>query len=67
MTTYSDIKREPETYLGAGTTSEDADLFIAACQAAQSIDPDLSESDAVDAVWGDGDWYRRATELATNA
>ncbi len=60
MTTKLDIIREPER-LGDGVTDEDVQLFVSAVEVLER--QGVTESDAIDQVWGNGDWVPRATRL----
>ncbi len=59
MTTKADIIREPER-LGEPVTEEDVRLFLDAVEALETHG--LTEEEAIDLVWGNGDWVARATQ-----
>ena len=61
MLTLHDIRNNPNT-LGMSPTDEDVDLFAMAVEGAMDTEG-LAEADAINYVWGDGDWYERAMIL----
>ncbi len=65
MTTLSEIKRDPASFLGTtgGDDSDDYDLFIDAVETLLTDHPELSESEAIDRVWHNGDWVPAATAI----
>lgn len=53
-------------HLGPTATAGDLAYFQAACRRLVERDG-LTEQEATDAVWRDGDWYRRVAEILTEA
>ena len=64
MATIEQIRRNPDEYLGPGVSDEDLGLFIAAVQQVfnEALDDGspITEQDAVNRVWGNGDWTTNA-------
>ena len=49
-------------HLGPEATPQDLALFQSACLILQERE-DLSDAEATDVLWGDGDWYGRACRI----
>ncbi len=67
MATIEQIRHNPSEYLGAGATDEDLGLFIAAVQQvfneALHDESPITEQEAVDRIWGNGDWTTNAERI----
>jgi len=57
MATLAEIRENPE-YLGNPVTDEDVQMFCAAVEALMAHG--MSEGEAINEIWGDGDWVPRA-------
>lgn len=63
MTTIAQIRIAPD-YLGGDATDADAELFIAAVEIV--METGVEESEAIDIVWGNGDYTARIYDILEN-
>lgn len=65
MTTKREIIENPEIVTGAGDyTTEDVSLFVSAVETLEATG--LTENEAINQVFGNGDWYARAVSITTS-